>query len=173
MDMDKPFRKSAKSDGEEHWHGTGYGYRRKKCRCQPCKSAYSEEMREWWRSRPKRDPRPEDHGKTRGYSYYGCRCSRCRETIRWSWIKQKYGLSEDGYLSLLGSQNGACAICRKPFGDAVPNVDHDHSTGLVRGLLCTVCNTGVGKLGDSVEGLTAALRYLANGEVGEVTSTLM
>lgn len=39
-------------------------------------------------------------------------------------------------------------------------VDHCHSTGKIRGLLCHNCNTGLGKLGDSIESLTKALNYL-------------
>jgi hypothetical protein len=41
-------------------------------------------------------------------------------------------------------------------------VDHDHATGALRGILCNLCNSGIGALGDSVEGLREALRYLEN-----------
>jgi hypothetical protein len=40
------------------------------------------------------------------------------------------------------------------------HIDHDHRTGKVRGLLCVSCNTGIGKLGDDVDGLYRALRYV-------------
>lgn len=39
-------------------------------------------------------------------------------------------------------------------------MDHDHHTGLFRGWICDLCNTGIGKLGDSIEGLEAAIVYL-------------
>jgi hypothetical protein len=40
------------------------------------------------------------------------------------------------------------------------NVDHCHSTGQIRGVLCCECNTGIGKLGDNAEGVRRALAYL-------------
>jgi hypothetical protein len=42
------------------------------------------------------------------------------------------------------------------------NIDHDHKTGQVRGLLCSGCNTGLGHLGDDIQGLKRALEYLEN-----------
>ena len=53
-----------------------------------------------------------------------------------------------------------CAICGKPEVGRRLNIDHDHATGLVRGLLCRKCNAGIGLLGDNIEGLEAALEYL-------------
>ncbi len=40
------------------------------------------------------------------------------------------------------------------------NIDHDHKTGAFRGWLCIGCNTAIGKLGDTVEGLKQAVAYL-------------
>lgn len=73
-------------------------------------------------------------------------------------IKYKYGLTPEDYLQLLESQKHCCAICGNKPEKLV--VDHCHTTGIVRGLLCIPCNTGLGKLGDSVAGLTRALNYL-------------
>lgn len=58
----------------------------------------------------------------------------------------------------LGNVCGICGLPPKP-GRRL-NVDHDHGTGLVRGLLCSQCNVGLGALGDKAEGLEAALEYL-------------
>lgn len=76
-----------------------------------------------------------------------------------------YGLSVREYEALLAAQGGRCAICRtdEPTptrGRAAWRVDHDHSTGQVRGLLCNNCNSGLGMLGDSPERLSSALAYL-------------
>lgn len=64
--------------------------------------------------------------------------------------------------SLSEHQNYRCAICgcdedREGRRFAI---DHDHDTGLVRGLLCTRCNVGLGYFSDSVEKLSAAIKYL-------------
>jgi hypothetical protein len=79
----------------------------------------------------------------------------------------KYGVTADEYDSLLQSQNGACALCGATEGRVMPDgrlfrlfVDHDHKTGAVRGLLCSTCNSGIGQLGDDIEGLERALAYL-------------
>lgn len=73
-------------------------------------------------------------------------------------LERNYGISREEYDSLLASQENVCAICGKEPKRF--NVDHDHKTGKVRGLLCSSCNTGLGKLGDSMEGLMKAYKYL-------------
>jgi hypothetical protein len=47
-----------------------------------------------------------------------------------------------------------------PQGRGTFHVDHCHETGKIRGLLCHSCNTGIGKLGDNLEGLQKAVSYL-------------
>ena len=78
-------------------------------------------------------------------------------------IKYKYGMSMETYENMLIACDNKCQICGS---DGKLNIDHCHSTGVVRGLLCTRCNTGLGKLGDSREGLLAALRYLDGESTG-------
>ncbi len=63
------------------------------------------------------------------------------------------------YTALLAMHNGCCAICREPF-TKIPRIDHDHETGAVRGLLCQLCNTGLGMFQDSPRLLAAAIIYL-------------
>jgi hypothetical protein len=72
---------------------------------------------------------------------------------------RKYGLSEETFSALLGSQGGVCAICKIEEPTAV---DHDHSTGQVRGLLCHLCNAGLGHFQDDIGRLDAAKTYLTN-----------
>lgn len=62
---------------------------------------------------------------------------------------------------MVEAQNGSCALfgCHIADIDRL-HVDHDHATGVVRGLLCSGCNTGLGKLRDSVDGLQQAIKYL-------------
>src|SRR5574337_378588 len=58
-------------------------------------------------------------------------------------IKRKYGISREDVEKILIAQNFVCAICKKPF-TITPFVDHDHKSGKVRGLLCRICNLGIG-----------------------------
>ena len=69
---------------------------------------------------------------------------------------RKYNLTEDEYQGILQAQGWACAICG---GDAEA-VDHDHTTGRVRGILCRKCNTGLGHFVDSEANLKSAITYL-------------
>lgn len=80
-------------------------------------------------------------------------------------LQRTYGISLADYQRLLNEQDGCCAICRSAFGKSNRgskrlHVDHDHATGQPRGLLCGACNRGIGQLGDDVERVAAALRYL-------------
>lgn len=79
-------------------------------------------------------------------------------------LLRRYGLTEGQYLGLVSAQGNKCAICgkRDRFRDVLA-VDHDHKTGLVRGLLCGECNRGLGIFNDSIELLTAAIEYLRGG----------
>ncbi len=90
------------------------------------------------------------------------------------WRKQnlrKYGLTVDQYLQMLSDQNGACAICgnkedRNRNGViTLLTVDHNHHNGLVRGLLCSKCNTGLGAFMDDTSMLRLAINYLEKSEI--------
>jgi len=77
----------------------------------------------------------------------------------------RHKLTVEDYLRLLEDQSGCCAICDSEgprHGDGIIrlDVDHDHDTGLIRGLLCNPCNTGIGHLHDDVETLKRAVKYL-------------
>jgi hypothetical protein len=71
---------------------------------------------------------------------------------------RKYNLSERMYQSLLRRQDGRCAICGIVMKS--PQVDHNHETGLLRGLLCGRCNKGLGCFLDSQGLLQRAIDYL-------------
>lgn len=85
------------------------------------------------------------------------------ETYRRSRLKWQYGMSEAIYLEMLAEQGGRCAICRTDdpgAGRKNWNVDHDHETGMIRGLLCVRCNHLLGMADDDPERLAAAARYI-------------
>lgn len=73
-------------------------------------------------------------------------------------LRYKYNLSLEEVENLKQIQNNQCAICQNPLDK--PFVDHDHETGLVRGLLCRGCNSGIGFLKDSISNLKSAIKYL-------------
>lgn len=71
-----------------------------------------------------------------------------------------YGTTQERIDKLLKNQNNRCAICHVSFETKTACVDHDHGSGLVRGMLCKKCNTGIGMLGDNPETCKAAAVYL-------------
>ena len=76
-------------------------------------------------------------------------------------LKDRFGITPEKYWSMHADQEGLCAICHKEqcVGTKL-DVDHDHETGKVRGLLCRHCNTGIGLLKDSIYLIGKALSYL-------------
>lgn len=87
-------------------------------------------------------------------------------------ILKQFGLTKEQFDALLVKQENRCAICSKHFvtdmqdygvrnkKDQRPHIDHDHATGKVRGLLCSVCNLGLGSFSDNVATLVNAACYL-------------
>lgn len=74
-------------------------------------------------------------------------------------LKKLYGITPDQFDEMLREQEGKCALCKEPFAET-PHVDHCHTTGKVRGLLHTKCNTGIGMFGDNPQKLALAIEYL-------------
>lgn len=85
---------------------------------------------------------------------------------------RQFGLTQEQYEQMLIRQEGRCAICRtdNPFGPGdqymkkrkrrIFSLDHCHSTGRVRGLLCSRCNLAIGMFGDDKSVLGAAIAYI-------------
>jgi len=80
---------------------------------------------------------------------------------RASSLKRHFNLTLEEYAAMNTAQGGTCAICNCPPGDTPLCVDHCHTTGRVRGLLCRLCNTALGQFQDSMERLARAILYLA------------
>lgn len=78
----------------------------------------------------------------------------------------KYGLTKEVFDSMCEAQDNSCAIC-KTMPDRGLVIDHDHATGLVRGLLCDWCNTALGLLKDDIALLQSAIGYLEVAPVSE------
>jgi hypothetical protein len=78
-----------------------------------------------------------------------------------AWMRKnrcrRYGLMPDEYQQLKKAHGGRCAICNKR---RKLQIDHDHKTGIVRGLVCQHCNNVLGRAFDDVTILQQAIRYL-------------
>jgi len=85
-----------------------------------------------------------------------------------AWLQRNYNMSLDDYIDMYIEQDGKCSICgytgymtNSAKSLTMPLViDHCHTSGDVRGLLCHTCNTALGQLKDSVETLQKAIDYL-------------
>lgn len=69
----------------------------------------------------------------------------------------KYGVTPERYMQLREEQKDSCAVCKLPKKLCV---DHNHSSGQVRGLLCQTCNRALGMIKDSVSIAEALVEYL-------------
>jgi Recombination endonuclease VII len=121
--------------------------------CTKCKSVFKVVAEEWDQARKLML----DHFATASHGefdelYSWCRsCTNDRKQLRTRGITAK---------SLYSAQEGKCSICKKPITlfDKGYNMDHDHSTEKLRGLLCCRCNIGMHYVDDE-EWLAKAMTY--------------
>lgn len=84
-----------------------------------------------------------------------------KEKLYESRIKFKYGIGVGVVNEMLYNQSNRCAICEKEFvSKKTTHIDHCHSTGKIRGMLCEGCNIGLGGFKDNVDILKKAIEYL-------------
>lgn len=74
-------------------------------------------------------------------------------------IKRKYGITKEAYLRMAENQGNKCKICGEPDTRRL-HLDHNHSTGQVRDLLCNECNLGIGYFKDNTALLLKVIEYL-------------
>lgn len=84
-----------------------------------------------------------------------------KEKIKESFIKYRYKVTIEEVNSIFENQGMCCAIC----GTDTPTkkgwcIDHCHNTGLVRGVLCSKCNTAIGLLDENIDTMTSAIEYI-------------
>ncbi len=80
---------------------------------------------------------------------------RCNRNAQ---LKRDYGITLEGFNQLVAAQNGCCALCGVAYPRLV--VDHCHSSGKIRAILCDLCNTGIGKLKENPVLLRKAADYI-------------
>ena len=90
---------------------------------------------------------------------------RTKEYNRDMNLKKNFGITAEEYNRMLIEQKGKCGICHSTTPNSKQysnfNVDHDHGTGQIRGLLCTSCNRMLGFAHDNIEILNSAVKYLS------------
>lgn len=94
---------------------------------------------------------------------YHVRRDDCLERQRNCDLTRKYGISSQEYNDLFQIQNGCCNICFKTLEEINERyfcVDHCHNSGVIRGLLCRKCNSGIGMFDDNPKILKSALEYI-------------
>ena len=76
-------------------------------------------------------------------------------------LHKRFGITVEDYDALLAKQKGVCAICgAMPTTKLRLPVDHNHQTGMIRGLLCHKCNRAIGLFKDSPQNILSAFQYL-------------
>ncbi len=128
-----PCCKQNKDDTDFHKSGnrkSGYHPYCKECRCKKAKDRYL---------------RDKEKIKSRNNKWWA------NESNMRKMVLAKYGMTPEDYLILFNLQEGRCAVCdqHQLELDHRLNVDHDHQTGEIRGLLCRNCNMALGLLRDN------------------------
>lgn len=112
--------------------------------------------------------RESNKDKLNGHSRKYKKKPRSKKISKNGHLKRKFGITLDDYNNMLTEQGGKCMIC-KNTETSVENktgnvkdlaVDHCHSTGKIRGLLCFRCNTTIGRFEDDIELLKSAIKYI-------------
>ena len=104
-----------------------------------CKSCHNQYYKEYWQ-------------KSEAYDKHKKRVSKANRLAKLN----SFGLTEE---QVSHGFNNPCELCGRRLAVAI---DHDHLTGNFRGFLCMSCNTGLGKLGDTLDRLREAVVYLEN-----------
>lgn len=103
-------------------------------------------------------------------------CKECTRVRRAKWwkseagklssqntkLKRRFGITLQQFNEMLSERNNQCQICgakESCLGHSLA-VDHCHTTGQIRGLLCKACNVGLGNFKDNTKFLQAAIQYL-------------
>ena len=86
---------------------------------------------------------------------------RDKQTHKRNYLSRKYGMSNECVEKLKQAQQNKCPICERLLTDVKKiHIDHNHTTGYVRGILCSKCNNGLGFFNDDIQLFTKVLSYL-------------
>jgi hypothetical protein len=144
------------ADPTDTRHGTLQGYNFHKCRCDRCVESIRHYKKRWHAEHPE---------KQKGYDarWYAANRDLAQVRVRDSSLRRRFGMDQADYDAMLEAQGGGCAICGRfvlQLNDNHMPVDHDHETGVVRGILCHNCNHGLGHFHDDPDRMERAIAYL-------------
>lgn len=138
-----------------------------------CKKCRAENQKKWVASNKEKVKESNRKNREKRKAFYdsteGIICSRRAH------LKRMYGISLEDYNSMLEKQEGKCAICGNKemnYKNKVLCVDHNHETGQVRGLLCGLCNSGLGKFRENKNFLNNAIKYIQQYEFHAISRFL-
>lgn len=126
-----------------------YGQLKRRPWCKGCYSVYSAERR----------PKVRDRLNAQGAAWK----KRNPDKVWAQQLNSKYAMSPAMYEYLMYEQMGGCAVCETPFGDSTlerPHIEHNHETGVVRGLVHGRCNLLIGIAKEDTHVLQKAIEYL-------------
>ncbi len=107
-----------------------------------------------------RDSPARDRALARSKQYRFLNPEKVKTGIVNATLRKKYGITLEQYNNMLQQQDNACAVCKETPVKQRLHVDHNHTTGKVRGLLCQACNTSIGKLKENPELIRALALYV-------------
>lgn len=124
-----------------------------------CKDCAAEQARRG--DPPPKNPRPAPYPGPRCASHDRQKKRLAKAGAHERRVQKTYGLKPGQYWEIYRFQGSTCAICRRATGASRNlSVDHDHKTGLVRGLLCRPCNDMLGQARDEAAFFVRAAQYL-------------
>ena len=138
---------------KDKYDPTGYTYR--------CKSCRAAQQKIWVAANPASVKRINDKNKLKRKSFYDS--LEGIESSRRAHLKRMYNITLEEYNEMLEKQDHKCMICGKTemnYKNKVLCVDHNHDTGQIRGLLCGLCNSGIGKFREDPQLLENTIKYL-------------
>lgn len=128
---------------------TGYQYWCKQCENEANKARYT--------SKPKKEKESKEIDK-----------EEIAAKAKGRMLLHRYNLTQEDYYRMYEEQNRQCAICEEELelgGRKGLYVDHCHSSGKVRGLLCPSCNSAIGKLKDDIGLFNKAIDYILKHQI--------
>lgn len=137
----------------------------------------AEQNREWRKNNRdrrlayERAYRADNKDRLRNQNAAWQRAARKNDPMRYrrDHLWKHYKITLEDYDKMVDKQGGCCDCCHLPASTGkFLHVDHDHKTGIVRGLLCTKCNTALGMFGDDPKVIRRAIAYMAGTPVAEL-----